>query len=135
MARARGHGTPFGAVLDSTCDRLADGALFVGLTWWCLGVGEHRTLGIAALICLVAGQMVSYVKARAEGMGLNADGGLVERAERLIVALLGTFLQGVGVPYALDVALWGLAAASVWTVGQRIVATYRSAQEQAREVP
>jgi len=129
MARARGRGTPFGAVLDSVCDRIADGALFAGLVWWCLGVGEERLLGVAALLCLVSGQLVSYVKARAEGMGLHADGGLVERAERLIVVLLGTFLHGVGVPYALHVALWGLAAASVWTVGQRLVLVYRSAQE------
>jgi CDP-diacylglycerol--glycerol-3-phosphate 3-phosphatidyltransferase len=131
MARARGHSTPFGAVLDSTCDRVADGALFAGLTWWCLGVGEERTLGVAALLCLVSGQLVSYIKARAEGAGLSAEGGLVERAERLIVALVGTGLHGLGVPYALHVALWALAAGSVWTVGQRIVAVYRSAQAGA----
>jgi CDP-diacylglycerol--glycerol-3-phosphate 3-phosphatidyltransferase len=131
MARARGRGTPFGAVLDSTCDRVADGALFAAITWWCLGVGEQRALGVAALVCLVAGQLVSYIKARAEGAGLSADGGLVERAERLIVALVGTGLHGLGVPYALPVALWVLAAATVWTVGQRIVAVYRSAQAQA----
>lgn len=128
MARAKGTTSPFGAVLDSACDRLADGALFAGLTWWCLGVGDQRALGVAALICLVAGQLVSYIKARAEGMGLSADGGLVERAERLILALVGAGLHGLGVPYALNVALWLLAAASVWTVGQRIVAVYRDAQ-------
>lgn len=128
MARARGHSTPFGAVLDSACDRLADGALFAALAWWCLGVGQDRLLGVAALVCLVAGQLVSYVKARAEGLGLSADGGLVERAERLILALVGTGLQGLGVPHALDVALWLLAAGSVWTVGQRMVSVYRSAQ-------
>jgi CDP-diacylglycerol--glycerol-3-phosphate 3-phosphatidyltransferase len=131
MARARGHGTRFGAVLDSTCDRVADGAVFAALTWWCLGVGDDRALGVAALVCLVAGQLVSYIKARAEGAGLSADGGLVERAERLIVALVGTGLHGLGVPYALPVALWVLAAATVWTVGQRIVAVYRSAQAHA----
>ena len=131
MARARGYSTPFGAVLDSTCDRVADGALFAALAWWCLGVGDERVLGVAALLCLVAGQLISYVKARAEGAGLSADGGLVERAERLIVALVGTGLHGLGVPYALHVALWVLAAASVWTVGQRIVAVHRSAQAAA----
>ncbi|HET6259026.1 phosphatidylinositol phosphate synthase [Pseudonocardia sp.] len=131
MARARGHGTRFGAVLDSTCDRVADGAVFAALTWWCLGVGDDRALGVAALVCLVAGQLVSYIKARAEGAGLSADGGLVERAERLIVALVGTGLHGLGVPYALPVALWVLAAATVWTVGQRILAVYRSAQAHA----
>ncbi|GAA0898168.1 phosphatidylinositol phosphate synthase [Pseudonocardia zijingensis] len=135
MARARGYSTPFGAVLDSTCDRVADGALFAGLTWWCLGAGEERVLGVAALLCLVSGQIVSYIKARAEGVGLSADGGLVERAERLIVALVGTGLQGLGVPYALHVALWLLAVASVWTVGQRIVAVQRSARDAAGTAP
>ena len=130
MARARGHSTPFGAVLDSTGDRLADGALFAALTWWALGAGEQRLVGVAALVCLVAGQLVSYVKARAEGAGLSADGGLVERAERLIIALVGTGLEGLGVPYALAVALWLLAAASLWTFGQRVVQVRRSAAAQ-----
>ncbi len=130
MARARGRSTPFGAVLDSTGDRLADGALFAALTWWALGAGEQRLVGVAALVCLVAGQLVSYVKARAEGAGLSADGGLVERAERLIIALVGTGLEGLGVPYALAVALWLLAAASLWTFGQRVVQVRRSAAAQ-----
>jgi CDP-diacylglycerol---glycerol-3-phosphate 3-phosphatidyltransferase len=129
MARARGKGTPFGAVLDSTCDRIADGALFAALTWWALGVGQARVLGVAALLCLVAGQLISYIKARAEGAGLRVVGGLVERAERLILALVGTGLAGLGVPYALDVALWVLAAASLWTVGQRLAEARRSARE------
>ena len=123
MARARGQGTPFGAVLDSTCDRIADGALFAALTWWALGVGDARVLGVAALLCLVAGQLISYIKARAEGAGLRVVGGLVERAERLILALVGTG------PYALDIALWVLAAASVWTVGQRLAEARRSARD------
>ena len=130
MARARGRSTPFGAVLDSTGDRLADGALFAALAWWALGAGEQRLVGVAALVCLVAGQLVSYVKARAEGAGLSADGGLVERAERLIIALAGTGLEGLGVPYALAVALWLLAAASLWTFGQRVVQVRRSAAAQ-----
>jgi phosphatidylinositol phosphate synthase len=129
VARAKGKGTPFGAVLDSTCDRIADGALFAALTWWALGVGQARVLGVAALICLVAGQLISYIKARAEGAGLRVVGGLVERAERLILALVGTGLAGLGVPYALDVALWVLAATSVWTVGQRLAEARRSARE------
>jgi CDP-diacylglycerol---glycerol-3-phosphate 3-phosphatidyltransferase len=135
MARAKGATTPFGAVLDSTCDRLVDGALFAAIAWWCLGAGQQRLLGLAALICLVAGQLVSYIKARAEGIGLSADGGLVERAERLILALVGTGLQGLGVPYALAVALWVLAAASVWTAGQRVVAVHRAARAQSGRDP
>lgn len=127
MARARGGGTPFGAVLDSVGDRLADAALFAGLVWWCLGAGDERALGAVALLCLVSGQLVSYVKARAEGAGLSANGGLIERAERLILTLVGVFLHGLGVPYALHVALGVLAVASLVTVVQRIVAVHRSA--------
>jgi CDP-diacylglycerol--glycerol-3-phosphate 3-phosphatidyltransferase len=130
MARARGHSTPFGAVLDSTCDRIADGALFAAITWWCLESGQEA-LGVAALVCLVAGQVISYVKARAEGAGLAADGGLVERPERLILALVGTGFEGLGIPFALAVGLWLLAAGSVWTVGQRIAAVHRSARAAA----
>ena len=126
MARARGYSTPFGAVLDSTCDRVADGVLFAAITWWCLESGQ-RALGVAALVCLVAGQVISYVKARAEGAGLSADGGLVERPERLIVSLVGVGFEGLGIPFSLAVGLWLLAAGSVWTVGQRIVAVHRSA--------
>jgi len=131
MARARGFSTPFGAVLDSVCDRIADGVLFAAITWWCLASGQ-QALGVAALVCLVAGQVISYVKARAEGAGLTADGGLVERPERLIVALVGTGFEGLGIPFALATGLWLLAVGSVWTVGQRIVAVHRSAQDLAR---
>ncbi|GAA5166720.1 CDP-alcohol phosphatidyltransferase family protein [Pseudonocardia eucalypti] len=127
MARAAGNPTPFGAVLDSTCDRIADGALFAGLVWWCLQIGDQPHTAVAAMISLVAGQVVSYLKARAEASGLSAQGGLVERAERLILALLGTALEGLGVPGALGVALWLLAVGSVITLGQRLVAVHRSA--------
>jgi len=130
VARARGHGTPFGTVLDAAGDRVADGALFAGLTWWCFGVGENRPLAVAALICLVTAQVVSYIKARAEATGLTAEGGVVERAERFIITLVGTGLAGLGMPYAVDAALWLLAAASLVTVGQRMVAVHRSARKR-----
>jgi hypothetical protein len=71
--------------------------------------------------------VVSYLKARDEASGLSAQGGLVERAERLILALVGTALQGLGVPGALAVALWLLAVGSVITLGQRLLSVYRSA--------
>jgi CDP-diacylglycerol--glycerol-3-phosphate 3-phosphatidyltransferase len=132
MARARGHGTPFGAVLDSTCDRMVDGALFAGLAWWALTAGGEPFAAGAALVALVGGQIVSYVKARAESVGLTAEGGLVERAERLILGLLGAFLAGLGVPYALTVALVVLAIGTVVTLGQRILAVRRSSREVPR---
>jgi len=128
MARASGRSTPFGAVLDATCDRLADGALFGAITWWCISVGEQRA-AVAALVVLVLAQVISYIKARAEASGLTADGGLVERAERLIIALVGTGLQGLGVAHAVEVALWLLAALSVLTLAQRMWSAIVAARE------
>ncbi|WP_344883911.1 phosphatidylinositol phosphate synthase [Allokutzneria multivorans] len=128
MARAIGGGTPFGAVLDATCDRIADGAVFAAIVWWAFAVENDRSAAAAALVCLVSAQVISYVKARAEATGLSADGGLVERAERLIVALVGTGLHGLGVPFAAPIALWLLAVLAVITVVQRIVAVHRSAR-------
>lgn len=130
VARAAGGGTPFGTVLDATFDRLADGALFAALTWWCFGVGDNRALAVAALICLIGAQVTSYVKARAEATGLRADVGVVERPERFAIALVGTGFSGLGVPYAVDVALWLLATLTVITVVQRVLAVNRSAREQ-----
>jgi CDP-diacylglycerol--glycerol-3-phosphate 3-phosphatidyltransferase len=128
MARAQGSGTRFGAVLDASCDRIADGAVFAGLAWYLFDAG-NRWSAAAALICLVSAQVVSYVKARAEANGLAADGGLAERAERFIIALLGAALSGLGVPYILDVALWLLAALTTVTFGQRLAAVHREAKE------
>lgn len=127
MARKLGRSSPFGAWLDSTCDRIADAAIFSGLVLWFTGAGDDRLLAGVALFCLVAGMIVSYAKARAEGLGLRCDVGLAERAERLILVLLGTLLAGLGVPVALDVLLWVLAAASLVTVGQRLVEVRRQA--------
>jgi CDP-diacylglycerol--glycerol-3-phosphate 3-phosphatidyltransferase len=127
MARAKGGGTRFGGVLDSTCDRIADGALLAAIAWYAFQIAERPHLAAAALICLVLGQVISYIKARAEAAGLSANVGLVERAERLIIALVGTGLQGLGVPYAVDVALWLLVVGSVITVIQRLVAVHQSA--------
>ncbi|SFB22971.1 CDP-diacylglycerol--glycerol-3-phosphate 3-phosphatidyltransferase [Amycolatopsis marina] len=129
MARARGHGTPLGAVLDATCDRLTDGAVFASIAWWCFVVEGNERAAAAALICLVLAQVISYVKARAEASGLEADGGLIERPERLIIALTGTGLQGFGVPFAVEATLWLLAVLSAVTLLQRAVTVTRAARK------
>ncbi|MFC6088770.1 CDP-alcohol phosphatidyltransferase family protein [Saccharothrix sp. BKS2] len=129
MARAGGGGTRFGAVLDATCDRIADGALFAAIAWWAFDAGE-RGLAVAALVSLVGAQVISYVKARAEATGfVAADGGLAERAERFIISLLGIGLHGLGVPYILPVALYLLAALVIATVAQRVLGVSREAKE------
>lgn len=127
MARRLGRTSPFGAWLDSTCDRIADAAIFSGLVLWYTGAGDDPVLAGVALFCLVAGMVISYAKARAEGLGLRCDVGLAERAERLILVLAGTLLAGLGLPVALAVALWLLAAASAVTVVQRLVEVRRQA--------
>jgi CDP-diacylglycerol--glycerol-3-phosphate 3-phosphatidyltransferase len=129
MARTSGRVTRFGTVLDASCDRIADGVLFACIAWWCFVVANDRLTGAAALICLVSAQVISYIKARAEAAGLRADGGLVERAERFIIALVGTGLHGFGVPYTVPIALWLLAALALITVAQRLWSVYQSAKE------
>jgi phosphatidylglycerophosphate synthase len=123
MARERGGGTRFGAVLDATCDRIADGAVFCGLAWWAAFSLDSAPLVVATLICLVTSQVISYIKARAEASGLRGDGGLIERPERLVIVLVGAGLSGVPflhVPWLVQVAMWLLAIASVVTLLQRL---------------
>jgi CDP-diacylglycerol--glycerol-3-phosphate 3-phosphatidyltransferase len=135
LARARGGGSVFGAVLDSTGDRAADAAIFGALVWWFSGRGDDRLLVLLALLCLVLGVLTSYIKARAEGMGVRCDVGIVERTERLILVLTGTGLYGLGVPYAVHVGLWVLLAGSAVTVVQRIVAVRRGARDRPLSEP
>jgi CDP-diacylglycerol--glycerol-3-phosphate 3-phosphatidyltransferase len=131
MARRLGRSSRFGAWLDSTCDRVADAAIFSGLVLWFTGGGRSDVLAAVALFCLVAGGLVSYAKARAEGLGLPCDVGLAERAERLILVLLGTLLAGLGLDVALSVLLWVLAVVSAVTVVQRLVEVRRQAAVSA----
>ena len=119
MARRLGRTSRFGAWLDSTCDRLADAAVLGGLVLWYAGQGDDLLLTAVALFCLVAGSLVSYAKARAEGLGLRCDVGLAERTERLIIVLVAIGLHSLGLSWALAAGLWVLAVASTITVAQR----------------
>jgi CDP-diacylglycerol---glycerol-3-phosphate 3-phosphatidyltransferase len=132
LARIKGTSGKFGAFLDSTMDRIADAAVFVGLAAWFLRGGHDTVLAGVSVFCLVAGALVSYAKARAESLGLKCDVGFAERTERLLIALVATGLSGLGVPYILPIGLWALAAASAFTFGQRVLAARRSAAELAR---
>lgn len=122
MARLSGGGTAFGATLDASCDRITDGALFGAIAMWLIYVDKAAPVHVAACLCvLVLSQVISYIKARGEAGGLRIVGGLVERPERLIVALSGLALQGFGVPHAIVVSLWLLFIGSAFTVLQRLV--------------
>jgi len=127
MARLTGGSSEWGAFLDSTLDRLGDAAVFGGLVLWFAGDGDDMLLASVALYNLVAGAAVSYSKARAEGLGMTADVGIAERADRLVLILVATGLSGLGVPLILEAALWLLAVASTVTLGQRILVVRRQA--------
>nr|ABP46308.1 CDP-diacylglycerol inositol 3-phosphatidyltransferase [Mycolicibacterium gilvum PYR-GCK] len=130
MARERGGGTRFGAVLDAACDRISDGAVFCGLLWWAAFGLQSAELVVATMICLVSSQVISYIKARAEASGLSGDGGLIERPERLVIVLVGAGLAGFPLfplPWLLHVAMWLLAVTSLITVGQRLHSVRTSA--------
>ena len=98
LARMTGEGSRWGAFLDSSLDRIGDAAIFSGLILHFFTDGQPVLAGVT-LFCLVAGMLVSYVKARAEGLGMTCDVGLAERPERLVVVLLSALLGGLGVPY------------------------------------
>jgi CDP-diacylglycerol---glycerol-3-phosphate 3-phosphatidyltransferase len=131
LARVKGTTGKFGAFLDSTLDRVADASVFAGLAAWFVLGGHSRLLAGVAVYCLVSGALVSYAKARAEGLGIRCDVGLAERSERMLIALVAAGLSGLGVPYVLAIGLWLLAAASTFTFGQRVLAVHRGAAAAA----
>ena len=128
MARMQDRGGSWGNFLDSTLDRLADGALFAGLAIWFFTGGADTAIAVAAVVCLVLGMVVSYVRAKAESLGFQANVGIAERAERLVSVLVVTGLTGLGLPpIVLLVTLVVLAGASLITVVQRVLAVRRQA--------
>jgi CDP-diacylglycerol---glycerol-3-phosphate 3-phosphatidyltransferase len=131
VARAGGRGSRFGAVLDSSCDRIADSAVFGTLAWW-FARHDQPALLAASLLCLVLGSLTSYIKARAEGAGFTCNVGIAERTERLIIVLVGTGLTGwpFRVPYVQAIALWVLVVASTITVAQRLATVWQQSRTQ-----
>lgn len=124
MARESGTTSSWGAFLDSSLDRVTDAAILGGLAWH-LGLTTGPVWAIVAIWALVAAQLTSYLKARAEAVGATADVGVVTRADRVALALAGALLAGVGLPYALEGAMVLLAAGGSWTVGQRFRTVHR----------
>ncbi|UFU04775.1 phosphatidylinositol phosphate synthase [Ruania halotolerans] len=137
MARERGTTSEFGAFLDSALDRFSDAAVFVGLSWYLVTSAPPawQLPGLAVgTACLVLSMVVSYVRARAEGLGFTAKVGIAERADRLIVALVATLAVGLGAPDELLVVVLGvLAVASMITVVQRIATVFRQSRRVEEE--
>ena len=127
LARATGRSSVFGAFLDSTLDRLADGAIFASLAAWAaLSMKTHVATVCLALACVVLAAVVPYARARAESIGATASVGIAERTDRLVVALVATFVVGLGAPqWVLSAALGYVALASFITVVQRIATVSR----------
>ena len=132
MARMSGRSGKWGAYLDSTLDRVGDSAIFGGLVLWYAGRGDDFLMAGLALACLILGSVVSYAKARAEGLGFTANVGIAERADRLVAVLVVTGLVGLGLPeVVLSVVLALLALASLVTVFQRMLLVRRQALVEA----
>lgn len=124
MARLSGKSNPIGAFLDSTMDRVADAALFGSIVLFY--ATEDSILVLPALITAFATQLISYVRAKAESLGMTMKVGVAERPERIILLLVGTGFTGLGLTVALDVAIILLSLVTVITVLQRVVLAYRA---------
>jgi CDP-diacylglycerol--glycerol-3-phosphate 3-phosphatidyltransferase/CDP-diacylglycerol--inositol 3-phosphatidyltransferase len=128
MARKLGRTSVFGAFFDSTLDRLGDAAIFGGLVLYFAGPGDSYLYLCLSLYCLVMGAVTSYARARAESLGMDAKGGLAERADRLVAILVMTGLGALlDLPILMEVTLWVLAAANTQTVVLRIWKVRRQA--------
>lgn len=121
VARATNKGSKSGAFLDSTLDRFSDAAVFAGLIWhYSAGTVDYTGLALS-LAGLILSLMVSYVRARAEGLGFTCNVGIAERPERIAVLCAGLILD------QMVIALVVLVAASAVTVVQRFVHVWRQA--------
>jgi CDP-diacylglycerol--glycerol-3-phosphate 3-phosphatidyltransferase len=130
LARTSGKGTPFGAFLDSTTDRVSEGFMLGAIAL--VFARHHEMIAVGLTFAGVAGSfLVSYTRAKAEGLGLKGDVGIGSRAERVVVITAGLVLAPWGVlPYAI-----GLLAATAWfTVGQRVWSVRQQLRKRA-DVP
>lgn len=133
MARISSRTSPLGGFLDSTLDRVQDGAVFLGLLIWFFTGGQQPWIGVAASACLLLGGLVSYVRAKAEALGYTADVGIAERPERMVLTLVFTGFTGLGLhPAVLLAVLTLLAGASAVTVVQRILSVHGQAGRPSR---
>jgi len=123
LARLTDRRTRFGAFLDSTCDRYADAAILLGVMLPFLRAGQHTQV-ILAFAAIIGSVLVSYTRARAEGLGLECKVGLLTRLERFLIIAIALIL-GSFVPLAVTLALWLLAVLTNFTALQRIIYVWR----------
>jgi len=126
MARISNSSSRWGALLDSTLDRVSDAAILGSVTYW-LSKSNDRLVPVV-LAVLILGSLISYIKARAEGLDIECNGGIAERTERLIIILVATGLHGLGLNFVLAIGFWALFALSFITVVQRFVTVYKGSR-------
>ena len=121
LARATNRVTAFGAFFDSSLDRAAEAVIYAGIVYSAAVLGDIQ-IGTAAALALGIGSLVSYVRARGEGLGVSAHGGIAQRAERAVILILGLLVAGLTSETSyLLYALIIIVALSVVTVLQRIL--------------
>lgn len=123
LARRTNRVTIFGAVLDSTLDRLSEGVILIGILYFYVEEGSTRGVLLAGAV-LLASLLVSYIRSRAEAVSLKCKVGVFTRPERVIVLALGLLLNG------LEIALAVIAALSFFTVGQRLFYVWRQVKDK-----
>jgi CDP-diacylglycerol--glycerol-3-phosphate 3-phosphatidyltransferase len=116
----------WGALLDSTLDRLTDAVILGSILWFFIDIKDP--LVPLVLLTIVFGFLISYIKARSESLGIECNGGFAERSERIIIVLTTTGFAGLGAPYVMGVGFWILAIASFVTVIQRLKIVYVGAK-------
>ena len=132
MARKVGRKDDFGAFLDSTLDRIADGALFAGLALYFAWHTDSHLYLVLCLVVLVMGAVTSYARAKADHLGYDAKVGIAERPDRLVGMLVPAFFADVlDLPILLEISLWALAIAATVTVAQRTWVVRRQALARA----
>jgi CDP-diacylglycerol--glycerol-3-phosphate 3-phosphatidyltransferase len=129
LARVTKRGYPYGAFLDSTTDRYAEAAVYIGLTAYYVGQPNPRPAVLGVLLALVGSMSVSYVRARAQSLGFKCDSGLFARPERIVATIVGLVFGG----WVLFVVIWTLALLTNFTVLQRVLEVWLQARAQRRE--
>lgn len=125
MARISQSGASrWGGFLDSTLDRISDAAIHIGIAIYLIQEDDH--LAYVILYALVAGFLISYIRAKAESLNIECSAGIAERTERLALVLTSIGLAGLGVPYALSIGFWILVVLGTITVAQRILVVKRA---------
>ena len=125
MARISKQGASrWGGFLDSTIDRITDSSILIGVLIYL--ISHHNLLSFIVIVALVTGLLVPYIRAKAESFSIVCSGGIAERTERIVIALLVIGLDGLGTPFVLAAGMWLLAILGLITVIQRLVIVKRA---------